>query len=182
LRSGSFSKASARVSVVAAFGRKGYSMNSRLKHSAASMALSALAFVALALGQTRPAHSDDTFYRCPGAAGGPAVTFDFRPEATPGLISLEVDNLDQGMPAISVFLDEARVAAFVHEFQPGECAAGQSGERRCAVAITAVDPRYRMLMMVFKLGRDAHVIVERDGAILHDTRSPVGDFALEFDS
>ena len=157
-------------------------MNSRLKQSAASMVLSALAFAALALGQAQPAHSDNTFYRCPGAAGGPAVTFDFSPETQPGMISLAVENIAHGMPAVSVFLDEARVAAFMHEFDPGECAAGQSGERRCAVAITAVDPRYRMLMMVFKLGRDAHVIVERDGAVLHDTRSPVGDFALEFDS
>jgi hypothetical protein len=98
------------------------------------------------------------------------------------MISLKVENIDHGMPAISVFLDEARVAAFFHEFQPGECAASQSGDSRCVVAISEVDPRYRMLMMVFKLGRDAHVIVERDGAILHDTRSPVGDFALEFDS
>jgi hypothetical protein len=157
-------------------------MNSRLKQSAASMALSALAFVAMALGQSQSAHSDDTFYRCPGAAGGPAVTFDFSPETQPRMISLEVENIAHGMPAISVFLDEARVAAFVHEFKPGECTAGQSGERRCTVAITVADPRYRMLMMVFKLGRDAHVIVASDGAVLFETRSPVGDFALEFDS
>jgi hypothetical protein len=157
-------------------------MNSRLKQSAASMAISALAFAALALGQTQPAHSDETSYRCPGGAGDPAVTFDFRPETQPGVISLEVENIDHGTPAVSVFLDQARVAAFVHEFRPGECAASQSGERRCVVAISELDPRYRMLMLVFKLGRDAHVIVTSDGAVLFETRSPVGDFALEFDS
>lgn len=157
-------------------------MNSRLKQTAASVALTALAFATFALGQTQPAHAHDTFFRCPGAAGGPAVTFDFSPETRPGMITLEVENIAHGLPAISVFLDEARVAAFVHQYKPGECTAGQSGERHCVVAITEADPRYRMLMMVFKLGRDAHVVVASDGAVLFETRSPVGDFALEFDS
>jgi hypothetical protein len=137
------------------------------------------AVILLAPAQSR---AEETLFRCPGTEGGPAVTFDFRPGSEPGLISLEVESLDEGVPVVSVYLDTAAVPAFVHTYLPGECTIRPSGKRHCLTAVTGADRRYRMLMMVFKLGREAHVTLERNGELVLETSSPVGDFALDFDS
>jgi hypothetical protein len=126
--------------------------------------------------------AEETLFRCPGSEGGPAVTFDFRPESVPALISLDVEDLDEGVPVVSVYLDAAVVPAFVHAYLPGECAIGPSGKRNCSTTVAGTDRRYRMLMMVFKLGREARVTLERNGEMVLRTSSPVGDFALDFDS
>jgi hypothetical protein len=139
-------------------------------------------FAALALAAPVQPKAEETMFRCPGSEGGPAVTFDFQPDAGPRVISLEVENIGGAIPVVSVYLDAAVVPAFEHAFLPGECAVLQSGKRQCNTAVTVADRRYRMLMMVFKLGREAHVTLASDGEIMLDTSSPVGDFALDFDS
>jgi hypothetical protein len=139
-------------------------------------------FAALVVVAPIEPRAQETLFRCPGPAGGPAVTFDFQAGAGSDVILLEAENVEDGVPVVSVYLDAAVVPAFVHAYLPGECGTAQSGKRQCTTAITVADRRYRMLMMVFKLGREAHVTLESDGDMVLETSSPVGDFALDFDS
>lgn len=127
------------------------------------------------------ARAAETTVMTVGNPNGASVVFAFDKASKPGKIILRTRRAGVTGSKLSVYVDQAKTAAFSHIFTSDECSYPEGGSSECATVVSEKDSNYAAIVRIFKLGKLARITAEDAGTMSMDHLAPLVGFTKSFD-